>query len=165
MKKLLKATAVAGLLAAGLVGQSFAGTSTGNLNVTATVNATCAVATTPVAFGAITPAASGTATATGAISAQCSNKLAYTVALSKGSGASISNRSMAGAAPGNTDTLAYNVYQDAAFSNLFGDAGGWLVAGTGNGAAQSIPVYGQLSLNQFIQPDNYSDNLTVTVSY
>ena len=39
------------------------------------------------------------------------------------------------------------------------------LSGTGTGAAQSFTTYGSLSLNQFLTPDNYSDNLTVTLSY
>ena len=36
---------------------------------------------------------------------------------------------------------------------------------TGTGADQTSTVYGKLSLNQYVKPDTYTDNLTVTLSY
>ena len=36
---------------------------------------------------------------------------------------------------------------------------------TGTGSTQNSTVYGKLSLNQYIKPDTYTDNLTVTLSY
>lgn len=40
-----------------------------------------------------------------------------------------------------------------------------VLAVTGNGAAQSTTVYGNILTNQYITPDNYVDTLTVAMTY
>lgn len=156
------------LVLAGLVGASsaFAGTATSNFQVTATVAATCTVSSTSVSFGTINPAATGTATATGGISATCTKSTPYTLAVNAGSG-TFASRTMSGATSGNTDKLAYNLYKDSGYTTVLGDGTNSTstIASTGTGAAQSFTTYGSLALNQYITPDNYSDNLTVTLSY
>ena len=73
---------------------------------------------------------------------------------------------MAGLTNGNTDKLAYNLYQDSGYATLWGDGTtGSKVSLTGTGSTQTSTVYGTLSLNQYIKPDNYADNLTVTLTY
>jgi spore coat protein U-like protein len=39
------------------------------------------------------------------------------------------------------------------------------VTGTGNGAAQALTVYGQVTAGQFVAPGAYSDTITATVTY
>ena len=167
MKKLLNKGIISGAVAllALAGGAAHAATATANFQVTATVNASCTLSVTPMAFGALTPAASGDATATAKITATCSNGSGYTLSLNKGSGDSITDRSMAGTAD-NTDKLKYNIYREAGASTVFGDGtSGQTIAKTGNGVAQDETVYGKLALNQYIKADSYSDNLTVTLSY
>lgn len=154
------------LCALGSVG-AHAATATANFQVTATVNASCTMTVTPMAFGSITPAATGTASATSTVTSTCSNGSAYTLSLSKGTGTSQVERSMAGTA-GNTDKLAYNIYKGSASSTIvFGDgtAGTETIGKTGNGVAQTETLFGKLSLNQYIKADSYADTLTVTLAY
>lgn len=160
-----KITLIAIALAA-ISSQAFAaGTATANFQATATVSSSCVVTATNVNFGTITPDATGSATANGVITSRCSNKVGYTLSLNAGAG-TIAARKMAGATAGNTDQLAYNLYTDAGATEVWGDgATGSTVGLTGNGADQTSTVYGKLSLNQYIKPDNYADNLTVTLSY
>ncbi|WP_423778032.1 spore coat protein U domain-containing protein [Delftia acidovorans] len=140
---------------------------TATFQVTASVSATCVISATNVAFGAITPAATGTATTTGTITSTCTKTTPYTLALNAGGG-TIAARTMAGGTAGNTDKLAYNIYTDAGATLIFGDGtagNGSTVGLTGTGAAQTTTIYGQSSLNQYVKPDAYSDNLTVTMTY
>ena len=164
MKKLTKILSALALV--GLAQASFAATSTSaNFQATATLNSSCVVTATNVAFGTITPAATGTASATGTITSRCSNNVGYTLSINAGSG-TIAARTMTGATNGNTDKLAYNLYQDAGYATLWGDGTtGSKVSLTGSGVTQTSTVYGTLSLNQYIKPDTYADNLTVTLSY
>lgn len=156
--------AVAALLA--VSGSAFAGSATANFQVSATVAASCLVSATNVAFGTITPAATGTATATGTITSTCTKTTPYNLEISAGNSNSVAARTMAGATGGNTNTLAYNVYTSNTYATPWGvTVGTNTVALTGTGVAQTSTVYGQLSLNQYLTPDNYSDSLTVTLAY
>lgn len=145
---------------------SFAGTATANFQSTATVSSSCSISATNVAFGTVTPAATGSATATGTITSRCSNAVAYTMAINAGSG-TLASRTMAGGVAGNTDKLAYNLYTDAGATQVWGDgsASTSTVGLTGTGADQTSTVYGKLALNQYVKPDTYTDNLTVTLAY
>lgn len=160
----LKITALAIALAA-LSGSAMAGSATTTFQVTATVNASCAIAATNVNFGSVTPAANGDATATGSITATCTKTTPYTLAINAGSG-TIANRTMAGADSANTDKLAYNLYTGSDHTTVWGETIGADTVGlNGNGAAQVSTIYGKLPLNQYIRPDSYTDNLTVTINY
>jgi spore coat protein U-like protein len=39
------------------------------------------------------------------------------------------------------------------------------VAGTGNGAAQALTVYGQIAAGLYVTPGSYTDTITATVTY
>lgn len=159
-----KLTMVALALAA-ISSQAFAGSTSANFQATATLNSSCVVTATNVSFGTITPAATGTATATGTITSRCSNNVPYSLSINAGTG-TIAARTMGGAATGNTDKLAYNLYTEAAATNIWGDGTtGVKVSMTGSGIDQTNTVYGQLALNQYLKPDTYTDNLTVTLAY
>ncbi|WP_175789436.1 Csu type fimbrial protein [Burkholderia cenocepacia] len=145
--------------------QAVAGTATATFQATATLSSSCVVSATNVNFGTITPEATGTTTATGTITATCSNNVPYNLAISAGSGTTAS-RTMLGAGSDNTDKLAYNLYTSSSLTTVWGETVGTDTVGlTGNGQAQSSTVYGSLSNNQYLKPDTYTDNLTVTLSY
>ena len=154
------------LALAAISSQAFAGTATGTFQATATLSSSCLVSATNVNFGTITPAATGTTAATGTISSTCSKNIPYTLSINAGSG-TFATRTMGGAASGNTDKLNYNLYTEVAATNIWGDgtASTVKVSLTGTGASQSSTVFGQLPLNQYLKPDTYTDNLSVTLAY
>lgn len=168
MKNFKKGFLASALAIVGLIGASqsaIAGTATATFQVTATVNSACVVSATNVAFGTITPAATGTSQATGTITSTCTKTTPYTLAISAGGSGSVAARTMAGTA-GNTDVLAYNLYTSNTYATPWGETVGTnTVAAVGTGAAQTATIYGQLSLNQYLKPDTYTDNLTVTLAY
>jgi spore coat protein U-like protein len=168
MRKFLSATLAAGIVTAGVAN---AGTATSSFQVTATVLSTCSASATAVAFPNYTPGG-GAVTANGTISVKCTNTSPYHVALNAGSSTNdaFTQRLMTLAA--GTATLQYNLYTTAGFATVFGDGTGTTatIAGTGAGLATPVTttVYGQLldsTANQAVAPGNYSDTITVTISY
>jgi len=156
----LRAGLSAALLVAPLL--AAAATASSSFNVTATVVATCAVAATNVAFGSYS---TSQLDGTGSISLTCTSATPYSVSLDAGtgSGATVAARKMSGPS---SQTLTYSLYQDAARSTLWGNTVGLdAAAGTGNGTAQSITVYGRVPAAQYPGAGAYSDTITVTVTY
>lgn len=142
-----------------------AATTSTTFNVTANVVATCSVTATDLAFGNY-DAASGTPTdASSTVNVTCTNNHGYTVALDAGtgSGATVAVRRMTNGA----NTLDYSMYTDAGRTTVWGD--GTLStstqAGTGNGAAQALTVYGRIPVGQYVTAGAYSDVVTATVTY
>lgn len=169
MKKLLKISAI--LMAMGvssLVNTSMAAGPTGNFQTNAVINSSCVLTASNVAFGGYTPTAAATAlNANGTINATCSNGVVYNLTLDGGKGG-IATRKMAGGKSGNADFLFYNIYTTSAKTTIFGDGttgNSGKITMTGNGNSQATTIYGSLLTNQFITPDDYSDNLTVTMTY
>ncbi len=149
-----------GLLAPG---RALAQTATGSFNVTATVGSTCSVSASNVAFGNYT---ASQLDASGAVSVTCTNGTAYAVGLNAGTGtaATVATRRMTGPS---SQTLIYSLYQDALRTLLWGNTVGIdTVAGTGNGATQTLTVYGRVPAAQLtVGAGSYTDTITVTVSY
>jgi spore coat protein U-like protein len=71
---------------------------------------------------------------------------------------------MSGVTP--TNHLSYGLYSDIGHTTNWGTTNGQ-VTGTGTGAAVPITVYGQITAAQAAAApvDNYSDTITVTVTY
>ena len=139
-----------------------AATATTTFAVTATVQATCLVSATALAFGTYTGAV---ANSTSTVSVTCTNTTPYNVGLSAGlaTGATVTTRKMTGPA---SAVLGYAMYSDSAHSVNWGQTIGTdTVAGTGNGSAQAITVYGQTVAAQYVAPGAYADTITATVTY
>lgn len=142
--------------------QAGAGTVTGTLNVSATVNAACAVSTSPVAFGIIV--SSTTNSATGTITVTCTNGTNYTIALGDGNYYSSGRRMQSSATT--YEYLPYELYQEVGHTTLWGDGThGTTVSGAGIGSSQAYTVYGLVPTNQYPKVDSYADAVLVTITY
>lgn len=144
-----------------------AATTTGNLSVTATVNGTCSVSTSPVAFSTYNPASATDNTTTGTVTVTCTNGTAYTVALDAGANAGspgdITTRRMKA---NTSDYLPYQLYKEGTYTTAWGNGGGAILSGqTGNGSAQAIPVYGKITQGQYVASGSYVDTVVVTITY
>lgn len=141
---------------------AIAATNTSSFTVNSTVQATCTITTTNLAFGTYT----GTQTdATSTVTATCTNTTPYNVGLNAGtaSGATVTTRQMTG--PSGT-LLSYALFRDAARTQNWGNTVSTdTVAGTGNGSAQAITVYGRVAAGQFVTPGAYTDTITATITY
>ena len=154
------------LVAAGvaLPHAALAGSATTTLGVSLTINAGCNVSSTSVAFPAQSVLASSVA-ATGTVSVTCTNTTPYNVELDQGagSGATVTSRKMTGPS---SATVTYGLYQDSGHSTNWGKTDGTdTVAGTGNGSAQTLTVYGQIAAQTTPAPGAYADTVNVTVTF
>ena len=156
-------TVVLGIIALSMVPMpAEAATATTTFAVTATVVATCLVSATPLGFGnytGVVDPASSTVTVT------CTNTTPYNVGLSAGlaTGATVTTRKMTGPAAA---LLGYELFSNAGHTTNWGlTIGTDTVAGTGNGAAQPITIFGQIPAAEFVAPGAYADTITATVTF
>jgi spore coat protein U-like protein len=143
---------------------ALAGTDTDPMTVTATVIASCDVDANDLAFGSYDPVSSTPLDAATTVSVMCTTGTTYDVLLNAGtgSGASVTTRKMTSGA----NLLNYSLYSNAGRSAVWGTSvGSDTIAGTGNGAAQTLNVYGRIPINQTAPAGSYTDTITVTVSY
>ena len=160
---------VASAIAMGFLGMSGANaaTQTDTFDVTATIIASCTISANNLAFGNYDPLAAGDLDQTTTISVTCSNGAPYNIQLNGGSvtGNVAGRRMDHDTAPANT--LDYSLFRDAGRTQNWGVTNGTdTVAGTGNGAAQVVTVYGRITAGQTTPIiGNYTDTVTATVEY
>jgi spore coat protein U-like protein len=99
------------------------------------------------------------------LNVQCTNTTPYNIGLNAGAnGGTIATRLMKGG-PSN-ETIAYSLYSNPARTTVWGETIGTdTVTGTGNGASQPYPIYGRVPAQTTPAPGNYTDTITVTVTY
>lgn len=133
----------------------------------------CTVTTTGMAFGAYDPLAAGALNGAGKISVSCKVTIVallvqYTVKLSTGSSGSYATRTMKnGSVP-----LTYNVYRNAGRTQIWGDGtastvfydSGLILLAVGSNNAD-IDIWGKVDPGQDQNAGNYSDSITVTISF
>lgn len=161
-----------------------AGSATGNFSSTANVSPSCTLTGGSISFGQIALGA-GNTSVRGNITLLCTNTTTYDLVFSSGNSGNQLQRSMAGNVSG--DSLKYNIYTDTTYATIIGDETNGTshpMTGTSTGhpitngliagknayvgiAQHSVSwyIYGQVSNNQYVTPDNYTDNLTVTINY
>jgi spore coat protein U-like protein len=157
------ALVAAALLLSPLSRADAAGTATTTMGVSLTITAGCTVSAAPVAFASASVLSTVVA-ASGSVTPTCTNTTPYTISLDQGagSGASVAARKMTGPA---SATVTYSLYQDAAFSTVWGNTAGAYVSGTGNGSAQPLVVYGRVPAQSSPAPGAYADVVNVTVAF
>lgn len=137
-------------------------TVTTTFGVSATVQSTCLISATAMAFGTYTGVA---ATSTSTVTVTCTNTTPYNIGFSSGlaTGATVTTRKMTGPS---SSLLSYALYQDSARSVNWGQTVGTdTVSGTGNGSSQTITAYGAIPASQYVNPGAYSDTITATITY
>jgi spore coat protein U-like protein len=134
----------------------------------AAVCGTVRVNATNVGFGNYNPGSPSDDTATGTIVVRCQgspfNTLpAFTVDLSTGGAGSYTPRRMLLG----LSQLFYNLYTSAGYTTIWGDGtgGSGNIASAGGVNTQNFTVYGRIPTGQFVAAGNYSDTITVTVTY
>lgn len=144
------------------------GTNSATFNVTLTLQANCSITANPLNFGS-TGVLSAAINQQTTLSVTCSDTTPYNVGLDAGNvtGSTVASRLLAGTTSGNTSTtVAFELYQDAGHTTLWGNTQGTNTeGGTGTGAAQAITVYGQVPAQATPKPDTYQTTVTATVYF
>jgi spore coat protein U-like protein len=131
---------------------------------TATVQNKCTVGAVTLDFGTPTGVLTSAVPGTSTITVQCATGTAYNVGLNGGlnSGANINARKMV--LGGNS--VAYQLYRDSGRTQVWGNTVGTdTVAGTGNGSAQNLTVYGNVPAQTTPPAGTYQDTVVVSVTY
>ena len=168
MKKTLLVSALVAL--SSLSGLAVAVTATGSFDVKLKVLKACSVsAGNAIDFGSVASSSTTDIEKNTTISVVCSNKLSYNIGLTStnNSGDNTGLGKMAGATSGNNDKPSYQLRQNTGTGPIWGSSIGTnTVAATGDGKAQSRTVYATLLGSRLnVQADDYSDKVTVTVTY
>jgi spore coat protein U-like protein len=141
-------------------------TATGTFTVQATIASACLVSATLLNFGTYSPSAGAALTGNSTISVNCTSGTPYTTTLNIGSGGgTFTTRTLLSGA----NTLNFNLYKDAAFTQVWGDGSTstFTVTGTGSGllVSNNTTVYGQIPISQDKPTGVYTSLITVTVTY
>lgn len=161
MKHKIKAIVAASLVAA-FSNFAFAGTASTNIQVSATVAASCTIRATPLAFGVID--VKQDSTTNGQVRFTCSKGISVIFAYGAGSG-TLAQRTMLGSTD-NTEKLNYNIYLNSG-PDILGDGtnGTRSISTTAQGVEEITFISGKVPAGQYVKPDNYTDGVTVTLSY
>lgn len=166
--RLIQKTLLVSALSLAAAAPALAATDTTTFNVRINITSTCdihTVAATDVDFGTVASTATNV-DQQGQLTVNCTPGTAYTIALDNGqNGADVNSRAMAQG----TNRVPYQLYRAAARGpgDVWGSttgAGGNVLAGTGTGAAQNVPVYGRTPSANF-PAGAYNDVVTATVTY
>lgn len=162
--KMVKGTIIGLTMAA-----SFAGNATQeqqNMNFSVAVSQGCSITgVADTAFSTIDGNfTSNTDSSSGGVTVLCTSGTPYSIGLGNGQHHNGTSRTMT---DGNSNFIAYGVYQNNGYSTAWGDIGsGNEVSGTGNGAHQSSTVYARIPSGQTAVPaGNYSDVVVVTLNF
>jgi spore coat protein U-like protein len=125
----------------------------------------CAVSATSMVFGNFSPLTGSEIVSTSNINVTCDASSSYTIALSPGGSGTYSPRRMANGG----NTLEYNLFRDAGYSQIWGDGtgGSHTVVDSGIIGSKDYTVYGRfpLSTQRNAMVGSYSDSITVTLTY
>ncbi len=129
----------------------------------AKVNSTCTVSVLPIDFGVIKSNSQNLQSTI--LSATCTKGTTFNISLSEGQSNDFNNRYMS--LSNNADSLKYNIYLDAFYTNILGDGnnGTSLLSDTGAGVEQNYTIYGKIPTGQYVSPGSYSDLITATLFY
>ncbi len=141
-----------------------AATASSSFNSTITILSTCTIVSTNTLDFGTTGLLNANVDSAANFDVQCTNGTAYDVQLDAGTtaGGSIATRKMTGGGA----TVDYTMWRDAGRTLNWGETDGTdTVGGTGNGAAQTLTVYGRVPTQTTPAPGTYTDSVTVTISY
>lgn len=142
-----------------------AATSTGQMQVTLTLQAECRLTSaSTLAFGT-SGVIQSAISATGTIGVQCTNTTPYNVGLGAGAGAgaTVTVRKMTA---GSGATVNYELFRDSGHTLVWGETvSSNTASGTGNGNVQNLAVYGVVPAQTTPAAGAYTDTVQVTVTY
>lgn len=139
---------------------------------------TCAVSATGAAFGTYDPLSAAPSVTTATVTMSCTLLsppaafIPYSIGLSTGSSGSYAARQLVNSSVP-AERIAYNLYRNAAYTQVWGDGSGGTVTVTGLLRVRPArptdsnmhTVYGRAAGGQDVRVGNYADVITVTVTY
>jgi len=130
--------------------------------------ASCTVTASGVVFGVYTPLQAGSLDSNGTINIACtgvSGRNTITIDLSTG----VSNNYLTRTLVAGAFTLNYDLYLDAAYTQVWGNGTGGSAQATARIRRRTpnatLTVYGAVAARQDPAPGSYTDNITVSVNY
>lgn len=143
-------------------------TRSATLNVAASVNIRCTIATSPINFGNYDPFGNNAFVpldATGAVSLNCSPGSNVDVRLGQGSfpAPGSTNANPRRRLASGSDRLSYNLYEDAAYTTVWDNVAKGLKGGKTFPVV--IPVYGRVAAGQNAPVGVYADSVVATVFF
>ena len=142
-----------------------AGSATGSLGVSVTVNNNCTISTLPVTFGGYDPLSGTAADSTGgSVTITCTKGATTTIGLDNGANASSGQRRMK---DGTTDYLNYFLFSDTGRTTAWGNAAGsWVVPPAApDKTPRPYAVYGRITAGQDVPSGTYNDTVVATVNF
>ncbi len=122
----------------------------------------CTLSASSLQFGSINPIADISYNSNASISITCPTLSNFSVSLSPGAGTYTQRTMMSG-----VDTLKYNMFLDAARTQVWGDGTSstvtWNSTTDSSGVTQT--VYGHVPHQPQAYPGSYADSITVTVTF
>jgi spore coat protein U-like protein len=162
MKKFLLAASLAGLST-----MAQPASQSTSFTVSASVVSSCAVSAGDLDFGDYDPLSATPVASTATVNVQCSLLAPFNIGLDAGinGGGTVTTRAMK-ITGGGTDTLSYSLTRDLAHLLNWGTTIGTnTLAGVGTGLSVGSTIYGLISAGQNKSVGDYSDTITVTVTY
>lgn len=134
-------------------------TKTSSFDARVDVSATCSLGASDLRFPAVTTGNLTNVDASTSLSVTCSSGTPYQISMSEGANFNSTRRLAWG-----SSFISYGVFSDSSRSQSW--MGATVVAGTGSGAAQQIPVYGRIFSGQSVPTTgSYADTIVATISY
>ncbi len=138
-------------------------TLTNTMSVRMDVETSCKLFTNPLSFGAAN-ILSGQIDATTTIRLQCGPSIAYSVAIDNGQNYN-GQRRMSNGTGGFFSYVTYQIYRNAARTQVWGSTAGTMVTGTTPANGQvTLTAYGRVPAS-IVLPSEYVDTVTVTVNF
>jgi spore coat protein U-like protein len=151
---------------------SYAGSATSSMTVSATVAANCLISAGALSFGTYDPVsanASAHLDGSATLTVNCTSGSAANIMLGQGANANTAGGST-DAAPvrrmlAGSNYLSYQLYKDVAGGVVWGNTNGTHVSYTGTGSSASVTVYGRVSGGQNVPAGSYSDTVLATIDF
>ena len=132
------------------------------LLVAARAEADCAISTTPVAFGTYNVFSATPRDANGTVQINCTPREDIQVTLSRGSSSVFNPRTLRSG----TNIVNYNLFRDAARTQIWGDGTAGTFTVTGNNVRNTtLTIFGRVPALQDATIGNYSDTIVATVIF
>ncbi len=177
MKKISQAMLIAAVSAAFVSSGAVAGQATSDLTVTATVNTSCTINTSPVSFGDYSPANAQPTYVAGSVTVACVKGSTPVISLGGGLNPGVNPGERAMKNTTGNDLLSYFLYKPASTvpntacttteTNPWGSVGAErFEPGVATGiAASTYSICGKIPAEQDVSTGSYQDTVTATVEF